>query len=122
MDTRIIKISSIIQTQPDSDIPQGLYLNCVIKVKTGLSPYELLKRLQRIEVDLGRVRAMKNGPRTIDLDILVYGDTRMKERSLCLPHPRMLKREFVMKPLSEIAPGVAKRLKGKTTAQTGLKR
>ena len=113
MATRVTKISKTIETQPEGGLPQDRYLNCIIEIKTGLSPYELLKRLQRIEADLGRVRTIKNGPRTIDLDILLYGDIRINENSLCIPHPRMLQREFVMRPLRDIAPGVVKRLKGK---------
>ena len=113
-DTRITKISRIIQTQPEGGPPQGKYLNCVIEIQTTLSPYELLSRLQKIESDLGRVRTIRDGSRTIDLDILLYSDIQIKEDSLCIPHPRMLKREFVMRPLEEIAPELVKRLKGKS--------
>jgi 2-amino-4-hydroxy-6-hydroxymethyldihydropteridine diphosphokinase len=113
MDTRVTKISKIIETLPEGGLPQGRYLNCVIEIQTALSPYELLGRLQKIESDLGRVRTIKNEPRNIDLDILLYGNARIKETSLCIPHPRMLKREFVMQPLREIAPQVVKKLKAK---------
>jgi len=113
MVTRVTKISKIIETQPEGGPPQDRYLNCIIEIKTSLSPYELLRRLQRIESDLGRVRTIKNGPRTIDLDILLYDDVKINEDSLCIPHPRMLEREFVMGSLREIAPEVVKRLKGK---------
>ena len=116
MDTRVTKISQIIETLPEGGPSQGPYLNCVIEIQTTLSPYELLRRLQKVEADLGRVRTIKNGPRHIDLDILLYGDTKIREDSLCIPHPRMFKREFVMKPLKEIAPGVVERLAGKRTA------
>lgn len=113
MDTRVIKMSSIIETQAAGGPPQGRYLNCVIETQTNLSPHRLLKRLQKIEADLGRLRTIKNGARTIDLDILLYGDVRINEDSLCIPHPRMLERGFVMKPLKEIAPEVVKRIKVK---------
>jgi 7,8-dihydro-6-hydroxymethylpterin-pyrophosphokinase len=63
------------------------------------------------------VRSVKNEPRNIDLDILLYGNARIKENSLCIPHPRMLKREFVMQPLQEIAPQVVKKLKSKISLQ-----
>ena len=116
MNTRVIKISKIIETLPDGNPLQGPYLNCVIKIQTTLSPYELLKRLKIIEADLGRVRTIKNGPRNIDLDILLYGDVRINEDSLCIPHPRMFQREFVMKPLEEIAPRLVKKLKLKMAA------
>jgi 2-amino-4-hydroxy-6-hydroxymethyldihydropteridine diphosphokinase len=111
--TRVTNISKIIQTKPKGGPPQGLYLNCVIEILTSLSPHELLRRLQSIESDLGRIRTVKNGPRNIDLDILLYGTACINEASLCIPHPRMLEREFVMEPLGEIAPGIARRLKGK---------
>ena len=111
MNTRVTKISKIIETPPEGGPPQGLYLNCVIEIQTTLSPYELLRRLQKIEGDLGRIRAIKNGPRCIDLDILLYDDARIDEESLCIPHPRMLERRFVMEPLEEIAPDLAKKLK-----------
>ncbi len=113
MDTRVTRISKIIETHALGGPPQGPYLNCVIEIQTTLSPYELLKRLQRIETVLGRVRTVKNGPRNIDLDILLYGDAQIKEDSLCIPHPRMSQREFVMEPLKDIAPEAAKKLKGK---------
>lgn len=113
MNTRMIKVSKIIQSTPEAGSPQGQYLNCVVKIQTTLSPYELLKSLQKIEADLGRVRTIKNRPRNIDLDILLYGDAKIREDSLCIPHPRMLKREFVMKPLQEIAHEVVKSLKTK---------
>ena len=114
MATRLTKISKIIQTLPEGGPPQDRYLNCVIEIQTGLFPYELLKRLQKIEAGLGRIRTIKNEPRTIDLDILLYGDTQIKEDSLCIPHPRMFQREFVLEPLREIAPEVVKRLKGRS--------
>lgn len=121
MNTRVAKISKIIETPAEGGPPQGPYLNCVIEIQTTLPPYELLKRLQKIEHDLGRVRTVKNAPRCIDLDILLYADARIQEESLCIPHPRMLERKFVMEPLEEIAPDVAKALAGKK-ATAGKKR
>ena len=90
---------------------QGPYLNCVAELQTGLSPYELLKALHKIEADLGRRRTVKNASREIDLDILLYGNLRLNDSTLSIPHPRMLKRHFVMKPLEEIAPETAKNLR-----------
>ncbi len=110
MNTRVNKVSSIIETLPEGGLPQGQYLNCVIEAQTTLSPHELLKRLQKIEVDLGRIRTIKNSPRNIDLDILLYGGICINEDTLCIPHPLMHKREFVLKPLQEIAPGLAKKI------------
>ena len=116
MDTRVNKISKIIETLPEGGLPQRPYLNCVIEIQTVLSPYQLLRNLQKVEADLGRVRTIENAPRNIDLDILVYGHAQIKEDSLCIPHPRMFQREFVMKPLKEIAPQLIKRLKAKKSA------
>jgi len=110
-DTRVIKVSKIIETLPQGGPPQGPYLNAVAQIQTGLAPYALLAQLQKVEADLGRVRVVVNGPRTIDLDILLYGDIRMQEEALCIPHPRMLERDFVMVPLQEIAPGLARKLR-----------
>lgn len=121
MNTRVAKVSKIVETSPEGGPPQGPYLNCVIEIQTTLAPYELLKRLQKIEDDLGRVRTVKDGPRCIDLDILLYGDARIEEEALCVPHPRMLERKFVMEALKEIAPEVARILAGKK-AIAGKKR
>ncbi|MBU1121568.1 MAG: 2-amino-4-hydroxy-6-hydroxymethyldihydropteridine diphosphokinase [Candidatus Omnitrophota bacterium] len=98
----IIKLSSIIVSDPQGGPPQDKYLNCVIKIKTYLSARDLLNTLQTIEKKLGRKRLVENGPRTIDLDILLYGDDAVNEEDLVIPHPRMRQREFVMGPLKEI--------------------
>ena len=111
MHTEFIQVSQVIETPPEGNLPQGLYLNCVAEFKTALSIYDLLKELQKIETNLGRVRTIMNAPREIDLDILLYGDLYLKEPSICVPHPRMLKRDFVMKPLEDIAPEVVKNLR-----------
>ncbi len=106
--TRVVKISSVIETKPQgADTPQAKFLNAVIEIETELLPYQLLQELQRIESLLGRVRAIPNAPRTIDLDILTYSDICIKEEGLCLPHPRICERDFVLVPLKEIAPLVA---------------
>lgn len=103
--TRVRKVSSFIETAPQGGPGgQGLYLNAVAEIETGLMPYQLLQELQHIEHALGRIRTVINGPRSIDLDILTYGDIRMREEALCIPHPRMLERDFVLVPLREIAP------------------
>ena len=102
--TKVRKISKAIETAPQGGPVQGPYLNAVAELETDLGPYQLLAELQNIESALGRVRAVINGPRTIDLDILTYGDVCMAEEALCIPHPRMLERTFVLVPLKEIAP------------------
>ena len=112
--TKVNKVSSIIETLPQGGPPQGLYLNCVLAIETDLTPYQLLQELQKIESMLGRARTVLNAPRTIDLDILTYGAICMKEEALCIPHPRMLERDFVLIPLKEIAPELVKKLRPKT--------
>ena len=96
------KVSSIYETDPLGGPIQGKYLNGVIEIETEIEPRELLTRLLDIEIQLGRKRTVKNGPRTIDLDILLFGDKKIDEPGLKIPHPRMQRREFVMKPLKEI--------------------
>ena len=110
-DTKVKKVSQLIQTLPQGGPVQGVYLNGVLEIETGLTPYQLLQELQRIEASLGRVRTVANGPRTIDLDILTYGDIRLSEVALCIPHPRMTERDFVMVPLEEIAPELVKKIR-----------
>ena len=83
-------------------VPQGLFLNAAAKAETSFSPRDLLKEIHRIEAILGRERSVKNGPRTIDIDILLYDDLQLNEPDLVIPHPRMHERDFVMRPLKEI--------------------
>jgi len=101
---RVKKISSISETDPVGGPRQGKYLNAVARISTTLTPAKLLKTLQAIEKQLGRVRTIKNGPRTIDLDILLYGNREIKTKRLTIPHPRMFERDFILKPLLEIHP------------------
>ena len=96
------RCSSIYETDPVSDVPQGKFLNGVIELETDLEPRALLKELNEIEDWLCRERSMKNGPRTIDLDILYYGDAVIEEEGLVVPHPRIIQREFVLKGLREL--------------------
>ena len=100
------RISNIYETDPVGGPKQGKYLNGVLELETELEPRELLAKLQAIENELGRKRLVKNAARTIDLDILLYGDKKIDEPGLKIPHPRMRDREFVMKPLKEIYAGI----------------
>ena len=102
--TYIVKKSKLIETIPVGVVEQNQFINSVIEVKTLLTPQELLEFLLNIEKSLNRTRTIKWGPRTIDLDILLYDDLVLNEPNLCIPHPEMLKRMFVLEPLSEIAP------------------
>jgi|YelNatPaOPRAMG01_1025707.scaffolds.fasta_scaffold22548_3 2-amino-4-hydroxy-6-hydroxymethyldihydropteridine diphosphokinase len=101
--THFIKIAPIIETKPQGG-PKGQrnYLNTVAKIKTSLAPLSLLKELKKIEKKLGRVKTVRNGPRVIDLDILLYGDKIINTKKLKIPHPRLFLREFVLEPLSKI--------------------
>ncbi|MCM8759290.1 MAG: 2-amino-4-hydroxy-6-hydroxymethyldihydropteridine diphosphokinase [Candidatus Omnitrophica bacterium] len=101
----LIKISKIYKTQPQEGVRGGWFLNGVIMGKTSLTPEMLLKFLQSIEQDLGRpANHKKNSERTIDLDILFYGNKIIEKHNLTIPHPRLDRREFVLKGLMEICP------------------
>ncbi len=113
---RVTKISSFYETEPVGGPPQEMYLNAVVKVESSISARQLLAELQRIENDLGRTRPGKNFPRTIDLDILLYGGRVIDEPGLRVPHPGMHNRLFVLDPLNEIAPDVIHPVLGLTIA------
>lgn len=103
----VAAVSRLIETDPAGGPPQGRFLNGAIEVLTLLAPAVLLAALHRIEAALGRSRggsAVRWGPRTIDIDLLLYGDRIIREPDLEIPHPRMLERAFVLEPLAEIAP------------------
>ncbi|PEM24353.1 2-amino-4-hydroxy-6-hydroxymethyldihydropteridine diphosphokinase [Bacillus wiedmannii] len=95
-------ISSVYETEPVGYTDQSCFLNLVIKISTNLSPQELLKITQRVENGLGRKREIRWGPRTIDLDILLYNQENIEAENLIVPHPRMFERAFVIVPLLEI--------------------
>lgn len=101
---RLRRLSSIYETEPVDFVEQDCFLNCVAEIETDLAPLALLERLQQIENCLGRRRERPKGPRTLDIDILLYGDGSFRNESLLLPHPRMLQRRFMLEPLREIAP------------------
>jgi 2-amino-4-hydroxy-6-hydroxymethyldihydropteridine diphosphokinase len=101
-----VALSSVYETEPWGPIAQGKYLNQVLRAMTDLNPKDLLASLRAIENRLGRNRAneQRYGPRTIDLDILLYDGLKLNNAELEIPHPRMLERAFVLVPLMEIAP------------------
>ena len=109
-DISIIKNSTIIETEPVGEVKQKNFLNTVVKAETILSPFDLLSLLNNIEKQLGRVRSFLNGPRTIDIDILLYDNIIVDTPQLTIPHPRMYQRDFVMLPLKEIEPNFAKEI------------
>lgn len=98
------RLSSIYETEPVGYLEQPLFYNMVVKIRTALSPRELLALLHEIEAEAGRVREVRWGPRTLDLDLLLYGNRIIHEEDLIIPHPRLEERAFVLYPLAEIAP------------------
>ena len=100
----LTKASSVIETDPVGGPLQGKYLNAVIKIQTILSAEELHTLTQWIEHRLGRQRNVKDGPRVIDIDILLFDDIKLISKDLIIPHPRMFERNFVMQPLKQIDP------------------
>lgn len=103
---RVEKQSSVYETEPVDFGPQRWFLNCVLAVDTALMPRQLLHAAQEIERELGRSRLVKRGPRSIDIDVLLYGANVMRTPELEIPHPRMANRRFVLVPLAEIAPSL----------------
>jgi 2-amino-4-hydroxy-6-hydroxymethyldihydropteridine diphosphokinase len=102
---KVLRLSSIYETEPVDYVDQPWFLNCVIEGETSLQPKELLEHLQSIERKLGSRKLVPRGPRMIDLDILFYGDEVIRDEGIEIPHPRMTERRFVLVPLAEIAPG-----------------
>jgi 2-amino-4-hydroxy-6-hydroxymethyldihydropteridine diphosphokinase len=110
--------SSLYESQPcGGPGGQGLYLNAVLEIATELAPSALLQLLQTIEHDLGRLRSERWAARTIDLDLLLYGDLLLQSENLTLPHPRLHERAFVLLPCTEIAPALRHPLSGRTMLQ-----
>jgi len=111
--TQVRQSSSLYKTAPlDTDAGDSSpalgddYLNAVVEIETGLTAPALLDHLQQIEQQAGRERPYRNAPRTLDLDLLLYGSARIESERLTLPHPRMTQRAFVLVPLAEIAPSL----------------
>ena len=111
------KVSSYLVTEPYGVTDQPDFLNACLKLRTLLYPEELLKELNRIEKEAGRERIIHWGPRTLDLDILLYDDIVLEEEDLCIPHVEMHKRSFVLEPLAEIAPYKRHPVYGKTVRE-----
>ncbi len=119
--TVTVAVSSLYGSAPlDADGPD--YVNAVLQVRTELSPDALLAALQAIEQQAGRERPYRNAPRTLDLDILLYGEHRVDRDDLQIPHPRMWQRAFVVLPLAEIAPDLVSPAQVQAVAGQGLHR
>ncbi|OPZ62945.1 MAG: 2-amino-4-hydroxy-6-hydroxymethyldihydropteridine pyrophosphokinase [Firmicutes bacterium ADurb.Bin506] len=99
-----LRASPVYETDPWGPVPQGPFLNCVVSARTCSSPVEVLQMVRRIETELGRTRQVRWGPRTIDIDILLFGDETVDLAELQIPHPRMWERAFILIPLAELVP------------------
>lgn len=99
-------LSDVYETAPVDVLDQPWFLNCVAEITTGLMPMQLLGRIQQIELELGRRRLRPKGPRTIDIDILLFGRAVVDSPKLIIPHPALHQRRFVLLPLAEIAPAL----------------
>jgi 2-amino-4-hydroxy-6-hydroxymethyldihydropteridine diphosphokinase len=117
-DFRLVAASRVYETRPWGVVDQPLFLNQVVEARTTLSPRALLARCRDIEARLGRVRSSHWGPRTIDVDILVYDQLEMAEPDLVIPHPELRHRAFVLVPLAELDAGL--RLPGGETVKALL--
>ena len=104
--TRLVRQSSLYRNPPEGGLKQPQFINAVAQIETRAGPRELLEHLLAIERDHGRARGQPNASRTLDLDVVLYGDQVVREPGLTIPHPRMLDRAFVLVPLAEIAPDV----------------
>ena len=114
---RPVKVSKVYRTTPYGGVEQEDFLNGVMELETLLTPFELLEKLQQVERQAGRERKVHWGPRTLDLDLLLYDDCVIDTETLTVPHPDMQNRDFVLAPLCEIAPFVRHPFTGKTAKQ-----
>ena len=114
---RVVRQSSLYRTEPVDFEAQSWFLNCVVEAETELMPRQLLRAVRQVEQQLGRRKLVRRGPRAIDVDILLYGASRITAPDLEIPHPRMAERRFVLAPLAEIAPTLRHPALKKTVAE-----
>jgi 2-amino-4-hydroxy-6-hydroxymethyldihydropteridine diphosphokinase len=103
---KVTAVSLFYETEPVEFTAQPWFLNCAVELDTEKMPKQLLAAILRIEKEMGRRRVQKKGPRTLDIDILLFGNSIVKMKGLTIPHPAMHERRFVLEPLAEIAPEV----------------
>lgn len=113
----VVKVSPFIETEPVGGPPQGKFLNAAAELRTNLDVRSLLEKLHEVERRFGRVRAERWGPRTLDIDLLLYDNLVLDSKEVTVPHPRMHLRSFVLEPLSEIAPQAMHPVLGKTISE-----
>lgn len=113
----VAAVSSFYETEPWGGVAQANFLNAAVALDTELSPEALLTAIKKIEQELGRTPRERWGPREIDIDILLYGDTILKTDALTVPHPRLPERAFALRPLADIAPNVMHPVLKRTTAE-----
>jgi 2-amino-4-hydroxy-6-hydroxymethyldihydropteridine diphosphokinase len=116
-DLRLLRKSSMYETEPIGFKDQGWFLNMVAEFETELFPKQLLQRMQKVERSMGRVRTIKDGPRNIDIDILLYGNAVVETEELEIPHPRYRERRFTLAPLAELSPTLRDPVTKKTMSQ-----
>jgi 2-amino-4-hydroxy-6-hydroxymethyldihydropteridine diphosphokinase len=111
---RVSAVSSFYETEPVEFTEQPWFLNCAVALETAQTPQPLMTSILNLEEAMGRRRVQKKGPRTIDIDILLFGDTILNSPEITVPHPAMHERRFVLEPLAEIAPNVRHPILNKT--------
>lgn len=114
---KIVAVSSLYETEPVEVIDQDWFLNCAVALESDMEPAELLNHLLNIEKAMGRERVRKKGPRSIDIDIVLFGDAVVNTPELSIPHPAMAARRFVLQPVAEIAPNLLHPTLKKTIAE-----
>jgi len=114
---QVLSVSSFYETEPVEVTQQPWFLNCAIALETAQSPSQLMRGILEIEREMGRLRVQKKGPRTIDIDILLFGDEIVSTTDLTVPHPAMAERRFVLEPLAEIADQVRHPVLKKTAGE-----
>jgi 2-amino-4-hydroxy-6-hydroxymethyldihydropteridine diphosphokinase len=114
---RVLRASPLYETEPADYTAQRWFLNQVVEAETELFPHQLLAVTQRIERELGRVRSVPKGPRTLDIDVLLYGKAVLCTERLEIPHPRVAERRFVLAPLADLAPELRHPVTGRTVRE-----